>query len=60
MSGMYGAMLSLKSNRSETSLRNYIGRPLSYQLRACSDVLSDALSGRPRQSHQPSFTALSS
>ena len=30
---------------SEASLRNYIDRPSSEQLRACSDVLSDALSG---------------
>ena len=36
---------------SEASLRNYIDRPLSEQLRACSDVLSDALSGEGRISH---------
>ena len=47
-------------HRSEVGLRNYIGRPSSEQLRACSDILSDALSGRPHQSQQPSFTALSS
>ena len=29
---------------SESSLRNYIDRPSSEQLRACSDVLSDACS----------------
>ena len=29
------------------------------KIRACSDYLSDALSGRPHQSLQPSFTALS-
>ena len=36
---------------SEASLRNYIDRPLSEQLRACSDVLSDALSGEGHISH---------
>ena len=46
--------------RSEASLRNYIGRPSSEKIRACSDILSDALSGRPHQSLQPSVTALSS
>ena len=43
--------------RSEASLRNYIGRPSSEKIRACSDILSDALSGK---SLQPSFAALSS
>ena len=46
--------------RSEASLRNYIGRPSSEKIRARSDILSDALSGRPHQSLQPSVTALSS
>ena len=36
---------------SEASLRNYIDRPSSEQLRACSDVLSDALSGEGHISH---------
>ena len=36
---------------SEASLRNYIDRPLSEQLRACSDVLSDAMSGEGHISH---------
>ena len=36
---------------SEASLRNYIDRPLSEQLRACSDVLSDELSGEGDVSH---------
>ena len=36
------------------------GRPSSEQLRARSDILSDALIGRPHQSLQLSFTALSS
>ena len=36
---------------SEASLRNYIDLPLSEQLRACSDVLSDELSGEGDVSH---------
>ena len=36
---------------SEASLRNYIDRPLSEQLRACSGVLSDELSGEGHVSH---------
>ena len=52
--------LAISSYRSEASLRNYIGRPSSEQLKGCSDILSNALSGRPHQSQQPSFTALSS
>ena len=36
---------------SEASLRNYIDLPLSEQLRACSDVLSDGLSGEGDVSH---------
>ena len=43
----------------EESLRNYIGRPSSEQVKACSDILSDAMSGRPRRSQQRSITALS-
>ena len=35
----------------EASLRNYIDRPSSKQLRACSDVLSYALSGEGHISH---------
>ena len=50
-----------QSQRSETSLRNFIGRPSNAKIfRACSDILSDALNGRPHESQQPSFTALSS
>ena len=52
--------LAISSYRSEASLRNYIGRPSSERLKGCSDILSNALSGRPHQSQQPSFTALSS
>ena len=36
---------------SEASLRNYIDRPSSEQLKACSDVLSDVLSGEGHISH---------
>ena len=36
---------------SEASLRNYIDRPSSEQLRACFDVLSDALSGEGHIGH---------
>ena len=50
-----------QSQRSETSLRNFIGRPSNEKIsRACSDILSDALNVRPHKSQQPSFTALSS
>ena len=52
--------MALSGHRSEASLRNYIGRPSSEQLRACSDIISDELSRRPDQSHQPSATAQSS
>ena len=34
--------------------------PSSEKIRACSDILSDALSGKSHQSLQPSFAALSS
>ena len=47
--------MAISGHRSEASLRNYIGRPSSKKLRACSDILSDALSGRSRWSQQPSF-----
>ena len=43
----------------EESLRNYIGRPSSEQVKACSDILSDAMSWRPHRSQQRSITALS-
>ena len=36
---------------SEASLRNYIDNPSNEQLRACSDVISDALSGEGHISH---------
>ena len=52
--------MAIFGHRSEASLRNYIGRPSSEKIRACSDILSDALSGRPHQSLQPSVTVLSS
>ena len=52
--------MAISGHRSQVSLRNYISRPSREQLRACSDILSDALSGRPQQSLQPGFTVLSS
>ena len=52
--------MAISGHHSKASLRNYIGRPSSEKIRACSDILSDALSGRPHQSLQPSVTALSS
>ena len=52
--------MAISGHSSEASLRNYIGRPSNEQLRACSNTLSDELSRRPHQSHQPSVTALSS
>ena len=53
-------IMAISGHRSEANLRIYIGRPSSVQLKVCSNILSDALSGRPHQSQQPSFTALSS
>ena len=52
--------MAISGHSSEASLRNYMGRPSNEQLRAYSDILSDELSRRPHQSHQPSVTALSS
>ena len=48
-------IMAISGHRSEASLRNYNARPSSEQLRACSDILSSALSGRPQQSQQPRF-----
>ena len=52
--------MTIFGHRSEASFRKYIGRPSSGKIRVCSDILSDALSGRPHQSLQPSVTVLSS
>ena len=52
--------MAISGHRFEASLRNYIGRPSSEQLKTCSDIISDVLSGRPHQSLQRSFKALSS
>ena len=55
--GVRATAIMLRSNVanseivSEASLRNYIDRPSSEQLRAFSDVLSDALSGEGHISH---------
>ena len=53
-------IMAVFGNRGEASLRNHIGRPSREQIRACSGILSDALSGRQHRSQQLSFTALSS
>ena len=45
-----GWLIMAISGRSEASLRNYIGRSLSEKIRVCSDILSDALRGRPNKS----------
>ena len=34
-------IMAISDHRSETSLKNYIGRPSSEKIRACSDILSD-------------------
>ena len=52
--------MAISGHRNEASLRNYIGRPSSEKIRAYSDILSNALSGKSHQSLQPSFAALSS
>ena len=52
--------MAISGHHSKASLRNYIGRPSSEKIRACSDILSDALSGKSHLSLQPSFAALSS
>ena len=52
--------MAISGHHSKASLRNYISRPSSEKIRACSDILSDALSGKSHQSLQPSFAALSS
>ena len=55
--GVRATAIVLRSNvassemTSEASLMNYIDRPSSGQLRACSDVLPDALSGEGHISH---------
>ena len=51
---------AISGHRSEASLRSYTDRPSSEKIMTCSDILSDTTSGRPHQSLQPSFTALSS
>ena len=53
-------IMAISGHRSKASLRNYISHPSSEKIRACSDILSDALSGKSHQSLQPSFAALSS
>ena len=38
-------IIAISGHHSKASLGNYIGRPSSEKIRACSDILSDALSG---------------
>ena len=42
--------MAISGHHGEAGLRNNIVHPLSEQLRACSDILSYALSGRSHQS----------
>ena len=39
-------IMTIYGHHGKASLRNYIGRPLSEKMRACSDILSDTLSGK--------------
>ena len=48
-------IMAISGHRGEASLRNYNARPSSEQLRACSDILSGALNGKPPESQHPSF-----
>ena len=52
--------MAISCHHSKAGLRNYIGRPSSEKIRACSNILSDTLSGNSHQSLWPSFAALSS
>ena len=40
-------IMAISGHRNEANLRNYMGRPSSEKIRACSDILSDASSGGP-------------
>ena len=46
-------IMAISGHRSEASLKSYNTRPSSEQLRACSDILSGAMSGGPRQPNSP-------
>ena len=48
-------IMAISAHRREAILRNYNARPSGEQLRACSNILFGALSGRPQQSQEPSF-----
>ena len=52
-------IMGISVYHSKASLRNYIGRPSSEKIRACSNILSDALSEKS-QLLQPRFAELSS
>lgn len=43
-------IMAISGHRSEASLQSYNARPSSDQLKACSNILSSALNGRPQQS----------
>ena len=47
-------IMAISGHRSEASIRNYNARPLSDQIRTCSDILSGALNGMPQESQHPS------
>lgn len=51
-------VMAKSGHRSEGSLRNYNVLPSSESLRACSNILSEALRGRVRNSQQPNFPYL--
>ena len=51
-------VMANSGHRSEGSLRNYNVLPSSESLRACSNILSEALRGRVRNSQQPNFPYL--
>ena len=46
-------IMAISGHRSEASLKSYNTRSSSEKLRACSDVLSGAMSGGPRQPNSP-------
>ena len=48
-------IVAISGHCSEGSIRKDNVRPSCKQLRACSDILSGALSGRPQQSYSSSF-----
>ena len=55
---MITLIMAISGHHRKARLRNYIGCPSSEKIRACSDILSDTLSGKSHQSLQPSFAAV--